>query len=274
MSNHYNLKVIQYPNGSVQIRSYSTPVKCKQRDNPYEDSSCFDDYVLDPFTFHKVKDFDDIVESSLESKLSNQFRSANRTKQKVFTYARAGIWEWFVTLTFNKETTNRYDYDECSKKARKWMNNQRIRYAPDLHYILVPEPHKDGAWHFHGLLSNIGSMVFSDSGRVSGTSIIYNMPKWKYGFTTASKVQSVDRVSKYIGKYITKSLCDLTVGRHRYFVSNNLQLPDISTMLIDTDERYDIIERISNSLGKKIAHVSQTCADDGTYTKVMYYELL
>lgn len=274
----YNLKLIEYPNGSTQLRVYSNPLQNKKPNNDYEINEKHNyipnGYSEDPFNGKLVKvheayeSFEDI-EKQAEI---NRYRNANRTKQMVFNYSRCGKWEWFFTLTFSKEKVNRYDYDECSQKARQWLHNQR-RNAPDLQYIMVPEQHKDGAWHFHGLLAQTGNIKFIDSGVVQNGDCIYNMVKYQYGFTTATKVKDIDRVSKYIGKYITKNVCDLTPGRQRYFVSQNLPQPKVSTFYIPDDEDINIMsDMLISSLGKEKAHVSQTRAE-ASYTNVTYIEL-
>lgn len=269
----YNLKIFEYPNGEVQVRYYDKPMVSTKDEQFYENH----DDVYNPFSHEKtrvVEEFEDVREISEEEREYNRYRNFNRTKQMVFQYARCAPWEWFITLTFSGDSVNRYDFDECSKKARQWLNNQRKRYAPDLMYLLVPEQHKDGAWHFHGLLANTGDMKFIDSGHKDKGDVIYNMVKWRYGFTTATKVKDIHKVAKYIGKYITKSVCDITPGRKRYFPSQNLPLPKVSTMLVDGDAEYeDMMEHICESLGKKVAHVSQTRAKEN-YTQVTYVELI
>lgn len=271
----YNVKIFEYPNGEVQVRRYSVPMVSKRPVNMYEDDvSLLDECaVYEPFCGKKVKEVVSF-DTDEEEKERNRWRNFNRTKQMVFQYARCGQWEWFITLTFSGDKVNRYDYDECSKKAREWLQNQRKQYAPDLMYLLVPEQHKDGAWHFHGLLANTGEIKFVDSGHKDKGEIVYNMVKWRYGFTTATRVKDIHKVAKYIGKYITKSVCDLTPGRKRYFPSQNLPLPKVSTMLIFENEEFEnVMDNICESLGKKVAHVSKTRATD-VYTQVTYIELI
>lgn len=268
----YNVKRIEYPNGSMQLRVYDKPMSCKAPTDYYED-----DEIYNPFepakVFHSrdlVDDFKDTPQATEESKEENKRRNYNRTKQVVYSYARCCNWEWFITLTFKPDKVNRYDFDECSKKVRKWLNNQR-RNAPNLQYLVVPEQHKDGAWHFHGVLANTGTMKFIDSGHKDKGEIIYNMVQYQYGFTTATKVKSIEKVSNYISKYMTKDLCDLTEHKHRFFASNNLPVPKVSTWYV-TEDTNDFLELLCNGMGKKVAHVSHTHAKE-CYTQVTYIEL-
>lgn len=273
---HYNARIIYYPNGEVQIRKYSNPLYMNplsvddlteeekknkrlendKKRNPFNNKICYD-YISD----------DDFAERQFQNKM----RSCNRTKQAVFTYARCCNWEYFITLTMSPDLVNRYDFQACSKKVRKWLNNQRIN-APDLKYLLVPEQHEDGAWHFHGLLADIGSIKLVDSGKKDKGQVIYNFEKYKFGWTTATKVKNINKVAKYVGKYVTKALSDSLVGCNRYFVSTNLPKPKQTLYFLEDNEVDSFVEIVADSLGKKIAHVSQTQAIE-VFTQCTYFEL-
>lgn len=272
----YNVKIIRYPNGDIQLRKYSSPLVLREP-NPFEKDMTFFyepelDYDANPFTGKKTKEVDDF---SILAKLreENARRSYNRTKQSIYTYSRCAIWEKFVTITFNDNYVDRYNFDECSKLLRTWLKNQR-RNAPELQYLFVPELHKDGAIHFHGLLAKSGDIKFTDSGkRTKDKKKIYNISKWKYGFTTAIDVYDTHGVSKYLAKYITKDFCDLTSGKHRYFVSNNLQQPEGDMFLVSDTEFPEFLEMYVNSLGVEIKHISRPRVEY-SFLDVDYYELL
>ena len=262
----YNVKVIEYPNGEVQVRHYSSPLT-NQSDNPYEDETVESDIIINPFDFSKTKEV-----TTFSTNSDNEQRSFNRSKQKVFEYARCVPWEWFVTFTFAPDMIDRYDYSMCSSAVRKWLNNQR-RNAPELKYLVVPECHKDGAYHFHGLLADVGSMKFVDSGVIKQGKKVFNMTKWSYGFTTATRVSNTHSVSKYVGKYITKDLCCLTKGKQRYFISSNLPKPVISDFFVeDVADFKELLEMLCNSLGKDVVNVSSP-RHSGSFVDVDYYEL-
>lgn len=269
----YNVKVIHYPNGEMQLRHYSTPLVLKES-SPYEEEHQereYENYERNPFDNKLSRIVDDFAELDSITK-ENERRSYNRTKQNIFAYSRCALWEKFVTFTFNGDLVDRYNFDECSKLVRQWLHNQR-RNAPDLQYLIVPELHKDGAIHFHGLLAQTENMIFKDSGkRTKDKKIIYNMSKWKYGFTTAIDVYNVHGVSKYIGKYITKELCDITKGKHRYFVSNNLQEPTKETFLVSAEEFNGFLIMYTDSLGVEIKHISKPRIEH-SFVDVDYYEL-
>lgn len=274
----YNLKIITFPNGEVQARWYEKPIRSPEDDTPlldgYEGQSLFAD-IRDAEKARAGGGVDAPTTVSADTPRECDYHSASRAKQAVYTYSRCYSWEWFITITFKPQWGDRFDYDKCSKALRVWLHNQRTRYAPDLKYLVIPEQHKNGAWHFHGLLADCGKMVFWSSGhrdRKSGD-MIFNMVKWQNGFTTATRVRDIHRVAKYVGKYITKSLCDLTPGRQRYFVSNNLPLPKVALLLASGDPE-DEVRRLAAKMGKKVAHVSDnTRAGSDSYCLVKYFEL-
>lgn len=267
----YNVRLIEYPNGEIQVRRYGSPLERKEP-NDYEKELDFD---LNPFTgieTREVDNFDNLVVRHATTE-ENEKRSYNRTKNKIYEYSRCVVWEKFVTFTFNPDKIDRYNFDECSRSVRKWLNNQR-RNAPELQYLLVPEQHKDGAWHFHGLLACTGNMKFKDSKkRTKDNQVIYNMASWSYGFTTAIDIYNTHGVSKYIGKYITKELCGLTKGKNRYFVSSNIPTPKSSTFLAFGDNDFnELLEMIEDSFGVEVVHVSKPRSKE-SFVDVDYYEL-
>lgn len=167
-------------------------------------------------------------------------------------YARQCNWEYFITLTYSPDKLeNRYDFSLCMKKVHTWINNCKKRKAENLLYLLVPEQHKDGAWHIHGLLCNTTGLTFTDSGKRYNGKIVYNLDDWKLGFSTATKVTDTYKVSNYITKYITKDLCAITPGKQRYFVSKcRFQNPEnIYCINNDLDEVDSFIQEVADSCG-------------------------
>ena len=235
----------------------------------------FDDKrIYEPWNGERVKELNYDLADFDKMAFISRVKSNNRTKQAIYSYARCVAWDWFLTFTIDASKRDRFDYDVCSKSVRKWFNNQQQRYASKLKYLVVPEQHKNGAWHFHGLLADCGNMVFSYSGRKdSKGNKIYNLDNYKLGFTTATRVTDYHRVAKYIGKYITKDMCSITKGKQRYFVSKNLDKPKVSDFFLvkGEDELQEFILELSDSFGVEFVHVSSKGEKD-SYTKVKYFE--
>lgn len=162
----------------------------------------------------------------------NDSRADNvrRAKQKVFKLAMLNRFTHFTTWTLSKEEIDRYDEKEVSKKTKIFLGNQTRRR--DLTYIIIPEHHKDGAIHMHGLIRGDFDMVDSGLVTVKGQTV-YNMPQWKYGWSTAIELDdNVLRISRYITKYITKDMQKI-FGNFYYAGGSLIREPD--TQLTDTD---------------------------------------
>ena len=162
-------------------------------------------------------------------------KSCSRTIKAIYDIARCDRWEWFVTLTFNGARVDRYNYDECVKKLHYWLSNMR-KLCPDMVYLVVPEQHKDGAFHFHGLFRDAENLGFTFSGkRDKKGRRIYNIGQYRWGWTTATRITDFRRASSYLCKYITKELCAVTKGRKRYWASRNVNRPEVNEFLVDGD---------------------------------------
>lgn len=132
----------------------------------------------------------------------DRLRSMRRARAKLRRLALSNEFEWFVTLTLDKEKIDRYDPKSIMQKVNRWLDNMVRRHG--LRYVLVPEMHKDGAYHFHGFFAGDVVAVASGHYDVQGHEF-FNLPQWEYGFTTALRLygtysQAVAYVCKYIGK--------------------------------------------------------------------------
>ena len=193
--------------------------------------------------------------------------SVKHTKNQIYKIARANTWQWFITLTFDRKQTDSSEYEIIVKRLSVFLNNLQKRKCPNLKYLIVPELHKDGKhYHFHGVLSNCDGLQFAYSGKDDNKGKpIFNVVNWKWGFTTATRVDSTERVSSYITKYITKDCAILLKNKKRYYCSHNIDLPDEEFFNIDEqDFRQTYMDRITFV---KSLDVPQA------YQHVTYYEL-
>lgn len=149
--------------------------------------------------------------------------SIKRSRDKVFDIARLNQFEYFVTITF---AGSEYEFENPEfviKKVRNYLQNkvQRTKNTDKpFKYLLIPEKHKRGGIHCHALVSNI-DLIDSGTRLVYGYSkpvkldtvakrnlkekaVVYNIPSWKYGFSTAIKIDSSNAFAFYITKYIVK----------------------------------------------------------------------
>lgn len=183
-------------------------------------------------------------------------RSRRRARSKVSDYAKSNQFDYFVTLTLDKDVVDRYNVDAAVKRLRPFLDNAVRRHG--LRYILIPELHQDGAVHFHGLVNDAFEMV--DSGTVKltgegapkkpkkprskkqrqewldvGGQVVYNIADYKLGFSTAIGLygdysKAVSYVCKYIGKGTGK------IGGRWYYSGGDLKSPSKEYFDVDYSE--------------------------------------
>jgi len=109
-----------------------------------------EDAKLDEAIYYTDEELAELKDKSLRSSL-------NRSKRMIYDYGRSNVWEWFFTFTFDPVTTfDRFNYEECKTKVTNWLHYVKKAYCKDMKYLVVPEMHESGAWHFHALASNCG----------------------------------------------------------------------------------------------------------------------
>lgn len=81
----------------------------------------------------------------------------------------------------------------------------------------------------------IGKFVYDYAKKPYATKI-FNLPLWKYGFSTATKINDLSKASSYITKYITKDISHILQNQHRYLASQNADRPIEKVYNVDYDE--------------------------------------
>ena len=198
---------------------------------PYE-LLCFSRPVFVPdgwetagYRVEKKSAVDDLIDAAEAggNPAENRRKSYTRAKNKLFDLLMCTTsFDSFVTLTLSGNSVDRYDYKEIVGKLGVWLDN-RVR-RNDLTYTLVPEHHKDGAVHFHGLVNMDGLKVerarYQNTGRLIYDRCkrpVYNISDFPYGFSTCvplSGDNARQATAKYCYKYITKSHGEKVGGRY------------------------------------------------------------
>lgn len=202
----YNCKRKFYPDGTVrQIASdyalfrvnLSDDDDREKRDRPLDD-----DHLRGAYAMQSVRD-----------------DNLKRVKERIFDICALNPFTHFVTWTLDASKIDRYDVDVIRPKILKTLDNLHQRQG--MEYIVVPERHRDGAVHFHGLVYGDG-LRYVDSGHVdAGGHTIYNMPQWRFGYSTAIRLYGDSmRVASYMTKYVTKDLSKI-FGKF-YFASRSI----------------------------------------------------
>lgn len=189
-----------------------------------------------------------------ESKLA---ASLSRTKSTIFELALCNEWEYFVTLTLNPEYHDRKDLKKYKTKLSIWIKNYNRLHKTNIKYLLIPEQHSDKtSWHMHGLMAGLPIehlYKFTKKEKLPLKMIIeiarghklYNWPAYAktFGYVSISEIESLEGVSKYITKYITKELYSTRISpnEHLYYCSQGLKRAEIiyrGQLVKELDEEY------------------------------------
>lgn len=146
-----------------------------------------------------------------------------RAKSKVREYGFCNDWDFFCTFTLSPEKYDRHNLQKFQKDFSEFLHNYNRRCKEDekVAYLLVPEMHKDGSWHMHGLIKGIRQKDLYVNK--------YGYLTWKqyedrFGFISMDKIKDHEKVVIYLTKYITKEMSGTVreLGAHLYYASKGL----------------------------------------------------
>lgn len=258
----YNSLLIKYEK-SYQLRLYEFDINTS-------------DDVIENKKFIKFDEVENEIDNAF-SKVDEKYHfeghsayvSLNRSKNKIFYYARSNNWDngYFCTLTINPDKYDSFSYEVVSDLIRKFTKNLRD-YDSKAYGLFVPELHKSGRFHLHGLIAGIDlekENYIKYSGHDFNGEKIYNFIKgWKYGFSNVTKVKNSLAVEKYVTKYTTKELLNNTLYQHRYFTFG------LNESII---EKHNSDKNLFSDLMRYAPDLVLYCNSDGLYNRVTYIEL-
>lgn len=125
----------------------------------------------------------------------------SRAKSKIFEYCLCNDFDYFVTLTIDENKYDRFNLNSYYKDFSQFLRDYRKKYNIDIQYLFVPEQHKNGAWHIHGLIKGIPDKFFTINSNGFLDWLDY---KDKFGFISLDKIKNREACSIYMTKYITK----------------------------------------------------------------------
>lgn len=250
MPDLFNQKIKTYPNGKRIIIYCNKPIFSPKKDE--EDGAT-------EFAFDNVDDvnIDDDSENENEKEdekedekekqpdIVNICRSMARAKARIFDIAFCNDWSYFLTITWDDSVIDSRNVREVMKKLSAWLNDRSKRDG--LIYMIIPEYHKSGRIHMHGLINDALAVVDSGTRTVKGfdkpvklstiramglskdvQDIVYNVPAWKYGFSTAVKIHGdPGALATYVTKYMTKATTKV-FGKYYWSSADLVREPEIS----------------------------------------------
>lgn len=210
------------------------------------------DYVIKAYSYDLKKivrmkngacsrrNWDDFPRLKLENKkVGDKFYSSfARAKSVFFDVVMSNDWDYFVTLTLDPQKYDRHDLSTWRKDLNQWFRDLRKR-GLDISYAFVPERHKDGAWHIHGLLRCPQLWDYLqpfEKGKhpkklVDGAE--NQLWRWwpeyqeRFGFASFSPIRNHEACCRYVCKYITKDMARVNASLHSqlYTCSAGLNRP-------------------------------------------------
>lgn len=210
-----------YPDGSRKLTVYNTP-------KVVFDTGTSSDVIS---AKNEKNTFTDL--ELLEIREAERLNKFYQVRTKIKDYCLSNDFNYFWTLTFSED---RYNDSFAYEKLSKWLKKMKRKYG-HFQYIFIPERHRDGAIHFHGVTCDFsGSIV--DSGVKHRGHIVYNATDWNYGYSTLSKIRNRQKCASYVTKYVTKDLLNTPVlkGKKKYWSSKGLLLPEVVYSPYDLSE--------------------------------------
>lgn len=164
-----------------------------------------------------------------EEKLSNSF---SRARSVVLQLALCNPWDYFFTGTLDeRKAGDRFDLDRYHRRFMQWIRDQRKAYGAKFDVLLVPEHHKSGAWHIHGLVHGLPADALSDFPENAPLRLrdggFLNWPDYMnaFGWCSLAPIRDPVACSFYICKYVSKELSQRAGerGAHLYWASRPLK---------------------------------------------------
>ena len=165
------------------------------------------------------------------NKLNNNISRALTVCREI---ALSNPWDYFVTLTLDPKKYNRFDLDTFHKDFSKFIKRLNRSYSIKIHYLVVPERHKNGSWHMHGLFYGLPDFLLSSN---SNGFLDFPLYSQHFGFCSISPVRDSIAVSLYITKHLGKQIHNgvVDVGQHLYYRSRGLSRGVLVSVLREVD---------------------------------------
>lgn len=160
------------------------------------------------------------AKSENDTKHEKENRNLLRAKSRIFELAYCNNWEWFFTGTLDPKKYDRKNLEKWRIDFSQFLRDKSKKYGNKIDYELIPERHADGeSWHMHGFLKGLGKenlkqfIVGDQMGKgiakkVLNDELVYNWPEYqnKFGWCDLEPIKNAEAVSRYVTKYISKSL--------------------------------------------------------------------
>lgn len=146
-------------------------------------------------------------------------------------------WQLFGTFTLDASKYDRHNLPRWRSDFSQFLRDQRKKWHMDVKFLLIPEHHKNGAWHMHGVFGGLSVPAirpFSADERlpadmlakIRSGEVLSDWPDYrrKFGFVSFSGIRDRARCAGYVTKYVSKDLGGrgAELGAHLYYASQGL----------------------------------------------------
>lgn len=163
--------------------------------------------------FEEINKQETFIKQTEDEELQRQ--SLSRTKRNIREIALCNEFTHFATITINSEFCDRFSLQKCQDLLKYKIKEKIRRKNKDFAYIFITEKHKDGAFHFHGLVKGL-DFYTNKNGYLS------NKVFDEIGFNSFSSIREFEKTCNYITKYITKD-CVKNENNQIYISSRGLK---------------------------------------------------
>lgn len=159
----------------------------------------------------------DVAADEFTEKLGRWENNLSRARSTIEQLGNCNPWQYFVTFTIDPEKYDRYDFAAFYKVFSKFVMHYRQRKGVRFSYVFVPEQHRDGAWHLHGLINglpeeHLRAFTLDETlphyirDKLRHGEKVYEWPAFaeRFGYTVVELLKDPERAASYITKYIGK----------------------------------------------------------------------
>lgn len=217
-------------------------------------SSIFEDVTPHQFKLFndpRVVTIEEIITKS-ERYIADRERAIKRAKAIFREYALNNDWQYWTTFTFSprnvKDRTNQKEIWQCFANLVKKHN---LKHENKWEYLLIPEKHKNGAWHMHGYIKGVMPQELRHYTRKKDNRVYnftdINQLAYYCGHTVIIPLcgkPDKDRLKiiSYTAKYADKSMQSKNLYDRLYYASKGLRKP--LKININTAEEKDFYKNL------------------------------
>ena len=134
------------------------------------------EFLKREFEQGKEHSFLNLVSYEIKKEENCRQSASKRAMKRAVEIIECNDYTHFITLTFKGNKTNR----EREKAIINWLKNYRKNYGK-IKYILIPEYHKNGLIHYHGLIKAENMILEQPNDKFKFLNI-YKFTNYKLGY--------------------------------------------------------------------------------------------